>query len=491
MARRRRVVIPPNVWQECRKARRGNPPRCPGTFQENPCDHPWMVRVSTGSSGDGRRRRRSRSVATLDEAAKLAADIAASTPTIEGYDPDITVGAWLDAWYLLKESQADALSPTTLPGYRTNIAIWKADRVARIKVRRLIFANVNDALARMAAPQPRPPVRDYIDTAGRRRRRAARHGKYVERRTPNTLRRYQATLRAALADAKRFGLYEGDNPASGTMPAIGEARAAKVQSIDLDVPLRQRIRLDKWTPSQTAAFLNHVADHRLACLWKLYATIGTRRGELAGVGWFSYDHDVVAIESRLLAVAGSHPCEFCPVDHVGIVWQPGAKSGQGLRQIYLPTQLITAIAEHRIAQDAERAAARAAGLPWRDHRLMFCETDGGPLRPGWITEEFERLVAACGLPKIRLHDLRHNVASLLLAKGMPLHSVAKLTGHDEATLKSIYHHVVGEIVTPEIQAAADWMEALQATQQAKDDNAPSDQHSGGTVSSIHLRRAKL
>ena len=85
----------------------------------------------------------------------------------------------------------------------------------------------------------------------------------------------------------------------------------------------------------------------------------------------------------------------------------------------------------------------------------------------------------------------HDDCRVLGTHSMPLHSVAKLTGHDEATLKSIYHHVVGEIVTPEIQAAADWMEALQATQQAKDDNAPSDQHSGGTVSSIHLRRAKL
>jgi site-specific recombinase XerD len=83
-----------------------------------------------------------------------------------------------------------------------------------------------------------------------------------------------------------------------------------------------------------------------------------------------------------------------------------------------------------------------------------------------VTAEFKRLVEECGLPRIRLHDLRHNVASMLLARGMPLASVAKLTGHDEATLKQIYHHVVGEVVTPEIQAAANWMESLQADQQA-------------------------
>ena len=44
------------------------------------------------------------------------------------------------------------------------------------------------------------------------------------------------------------------------------------------------------------------------------------------------------------------------------------------------------------------------------------------------TLTLQPLVAACGLPKIRLHDLRHNVASLLLATGMPFASVMKITG---------------------------------------------------------------
>jgi hypothetical protein len=65
------------------------------------------------------------------------------------------------------------------------------------------------------------------------------------------------------------------------MPAIGEAKAAKIQAIDITVPLRQRVRLDKWQPSQTARFLNHAAHHRLSCLWKLYATLyGCSRAQL-------------------------------------------------------------------------------------------------------------------------------------------------------------------------------------------------------------------
>jgi integrase len=404
-----------------------------------------------------------RSVPTLDEATELARTLAASTPNANGYDPEIKLGAWLDAWLAMKERQADTLSPSTITGYRTNIRVWKSDPIAKIRVRDLAFSNVNAALARFAEPQQRPEPRVFTDAAGRRRTRAPLHGRFVEKRSPGTLRGYQRTLHAAMEDAYRYELRatNAKNPAAGTMPAIGEAKAAKA-SIDRSVPLRQRIRLDKWEPSQTATFLNHVSHHRLACLWKLYATLGTRRGELAGVGWFSYDGDLMRIESRLLAQAGPHPCEFCPVDHVGVVWQPGAKRGKSIRDLILPTQLVSAIAIHRVAQEAEKAAALAAGAPWWDHELMFCQTDGSPLSPDWITDEFKRLVEECGLPMIRLHDVRHNVASMLLARGLSYASVAKLCGHDEATLKGFYDHTVREIVTPEMQAAADWMDELQA-----------------------------
>jgi integrase len=124
------------------------------------------------------------------------------------------------------------------------------------------------------------------------------------------------------------------------------------------VPLRQRIRPDKWQPSQTARFLNHASHHRLACLWKLYATVGPRRGELLGMGWFSYDYNLMAIESWLLKKAGWNPCDYCP-GHVGVIWQPGAKSGHGLRQFYLPTQLINAIADR--AAPGRRTRGRPGG----------------------------------------------------------------------------------------------------------------------------------
>jgi integrase len=40
-----------------------------------------------------------------------------------------------------------------------------------------------------------------------------------------------------------------------------------------------------WTPQQTGAFLDHVADTRLYLMWHLFAFTGMRRGEMAGLRW--------------------------------------------------------------------------------------------------------------------------------------------------------------------------------------------------------------
>lgn len=46
---------------------------------------------------------------------------------------------------------------------------------------------------------------------------------------------------------------------------------------------------------------------------------------------------------------------------------------------------------------------------WMDQRLIFCRVDGGPLHPGRFSWSFANRVRQLGLPKIRLHDLRHGL----------------------------------------------------------------------------------
>lgn len=49
------------------------------------------------------------------------------------------------------------------------------------------------------------------------------------------------------------------------------------------------------------------------------------------------------------------------------------------------------------------------------------------------------------LPVVRLHDLRHTHATLLLKAGVPVHVVASRLGHtDPAITLRVYAHVLGD-----------------------------------------------
>lgn len=54
------------------------------------------------------------------------------------------------------------------------------------------------------------------------------------------------------------------------------------------------------------------------------------------------------------------------------------------------------------------------------------------------------------LPRIRFHDLRHTIATLLLARGMNVKVVSEMLGHSSVTITlQVYTHV-----TPHMQQAA-------------------------------------
>ncbi len=74
----------------------------------------------------------------------------------------------------------------------------------------------------------------------------------------------------------------------------------------------------------------------------------------------------------------------------------------------------------------------------------------------WLTQHFQDLLKAAGLPKMRLHDLRHGAATLLLGAGVHPRVAQQLLRHASSkTTTEIYSHVTA---AQERQAA----EVLQA-----------------------------
>ena len=86
---------------------------------------------------------------------------------------------------------------------------------------------------------------------------------------------------------------------------------------------------------------------------------------------------------------------------------------------------------------------------------MFTALDGGPLTPDYLTQTFTQLVRASGLPPVRLHDLRHGAASLVLAAGVDLKLVADQLGHCSIVLTAdTYVSVALELALSAAEAVA-------------------------------------
>ena len=67
------------------------------------------------------------------------------------------------------------------------------------------------------------------------------------------------------------------------------------------------------------------------------------------------------------------------------------------------------------------------GTPESD--LVFRRTDGTPLRPDTVTHAFADIVKKAGLPPLRLHDLRHTPATLMMEQGVNPKIVSERLGH--------------------------------------------------------------
>ena len=79
----------------------------------------------------------------------------------------------------------------------------------------------------------------------------------------------------------------------------------------------------------------------------------------------------------------------------------------------------------------------------KEYEEYICVDALGMLfRPSYVSSHFEVILKRNGLRKIRFHDLRHSVASLLLSNKVPMKMIQDWLGHsDMATTANIYSHI--------------------------------------------------
>ena len=170
-----------------------------------------------------------------------------------------------------------------------------------------------------------------------------------------------------------------------------------------------------WSLEELKVFLAGERESRLYPLWLTLATTGMRRGEVLGLRWQDVDLGAEAISIRQTRVmTGYQPLLSTP------------KTRRGKRLVVLDPATAAALKETRCRQKEERLAA---GSSWKDSGFVFAREDGEPYHPERVSTLFIQAAKRAGLPRVRLHDLRHTYATLALGAGVHPKIVSERLGH--------------------------------------------------------------
>jgi len=92
---------------------------------------------------------------------------------------------------------------------------------------------------------------------------------------------------------------------------------------------------------------------------------------------------------------------------------------------------------HRDAQFLQKVTADAE---WEDNDLVFCQWNGKPIDPRADWAEWVAILAVAGLPRNRVHAMRHTAASVALDEGIGIRVVQEMLGHSDIRMTERYTH---------------------------------------------------
>jgi integrase len=177
-----------------------------------------------------------------------------------------------------------------------------------------------------------------------------------------------------------------------------------------------------------------------------------RQGEALGLKWADVDLErgLLRVRRGRLRPKYAHGCGgkcgrlagYCAQKVLIRAAAGDTKSRAGKRTVGLPDPLIDLFRAHKLAQDAERLAARQL---WQDEGWVFAKPDGRPINPNTDYHEWKALLAGAGLRAARLHDARHTAATVLLILGVPTATAMALMGWSSAAMATRYQHLIDSI----------------------------------------------
>jgi len=324
----------------------------------------------------------------------------------------VTLGAYLAEWIATVR-----LKPQTVIGYKDKIRLHIDPHLGHLPLAEIRGHQLN-ALYRKLETEGSPGGRGKLSLS--------------------TVREVHAILSSAYTAAikeGRLGITVSPTK-QASPPKARDAKAARPSYVT-------------WTGPQVREFLAQTADDHYGMIWRFLAATGCRRGEALGLSWA--DVNMARGTATLRTTIGEGRKTVVDPDGTARevrVLTTGSLKSDRPRVVSLDPETLAHLEAHQGAQTME---CERLGDQWEDHGLVFCRGErwiradalaGGALDPERISEAFQRRVQTSGLPRIRLHDLRHTWATLALQNGVHVKVVQERLGHASATITlDIYSHV--------------------------------------------------
>ena len=198
-------------------------------------------------------------------------------------------------------------------------------------------------------------------------------------------------------------------------------------------------------------------DTEYKTIIRLLLFTGLRRGELLGLEWSDIDFEKATLQvcrsSLYLPDRG--------------IFEDDTKNATSNRIIKLSQTAVNDMKAYKLYQMEH---SFRIGDQWKGSQKIFTTAEGKPLHPDTLSRWFSNFIKAHSdvLPPVTIHSLRHTNATLQIAGGVPLTTVAKRLGHaDTVTTSRIYAHAIKSAD----EAAAETLENLLTPNQNRKANA--------------------
>lgn len=361
-----------------------------------------MVTEVDPDTGEVRRRRKTKMITfrgTKREAQAELADLVSAANKGEYVDPSkMLFSEWIDEW-LETLRGSDSRSVRTIETYESDIRNHIRPRLGTIRLQALTPTDLQRYYNRL-------PLAN------------------------STKERHHAIISGALRMAATFGY------------VVRNVAALVPEKPRRDDAERSADAIEHcWSREEALQFLTSLKDEHLQtrAFYTLALQTGMRKGELCGLKWEDFDpeHETLLVQRNLVR-AGSTPTF-------------GPPKGRKRRTLGLDPATVRLLQKHKAEQNKRKLANRKH---YRDHGLIFAKewehmqrrthSLGDPLGLSHIGErDFDPLIERADVKRIKFHGLRHTAATLALLDGLPVHVVAEMLGHKDATeTYRTYAHVI-------------------------------------------------